>query len=59
MADGRPGAEFDVASTHEVERAVGDLGNLADFVVRNQTSVDDMRRTVGERIDARILIGMA
>ena len=55
VADGQPADEFDAASTHLVEGAVGDLENLADFVVPNQTTVDDVRRALGERIDARML----
>ena len=58
VADGQPAVEFDAASTHEVEGAVSDLETLADFVVPNQTSVDDVRRALGERIDARLLNGM-
>lgn len=58
VADGQSGVEFDAASMHEVEGAVGDLKDLADFVVPNQTSVDDVRRALGERIDARVLNGM-
>ena len=58
VADGQSAVEFDAASTHEVEGAVGDLEKLADFVVPNQTSVEDVRRALGERIDARMLNGM-
>ena len=51
---GGSGAEFDVAAAHEVEGGVGDLATLADVVVANDRSLGDMRRLLGERIDARL-----
>ncbi len=55
VADGLPAAEFDAASTHQVEGAVSNLKALAHFVVPNQTTVDDVQQAMGERIDARML----
>ena len=52
---GRTPAEFDVASMHEVESGVRDLGTLAHVVAENDRTVEDMRSLLAERIDARIL----
>ncbi len=51
---GGSAVEFDVAATHEVEGGVRDLAPLADVAVENDRSLGDMRRLLGESIDARL-----
>ena len=53
-ANGNPAAEFDNASHHAVEAAVSRLGALSHFHVQNDRLIDDVRRELGDRIDARL-----
>ncbi len=48
-------AEFDAVSRHEVESGVPDLEALADVVVENDQTVDQMQRVLANRIDRRLL----
>lgn len=53
-ADGKSAAEFDNASDHAVEAAVSRLGTLSHFRIENDRLIDDVRRELGDRIDARL-----
>ena len=53
-ANGNPAAEFDNATDHAVEAAVCRLGALSHFQLRNDRLIDDVRRDLGDHIDARL-----